>query len=375
MKKSLNFYSYDSVQNPWIGGGGAYRDSEVLSRMRAHFDGVKLFVGYYPGAKRRIEKGVEIIPLGIGKNEILSRITFTIAANWKLLWQPQIPTGLSLSPYAPLFMVLLHRKKSYGVLHHIIGNNWTKKLGPFGFIAKWIESNYYRLLEHFIISNDVVAEQIAELNPSAKILRTGNGFADNLLQVEDTSQASSPTLLFIGRLDPFMKGLDILIESFALVHKKNPQVKLILAGRGDQESQEKLTSMAKNVNLENKVIIKTNITEADKRKLLSECTIFVSPSRFEGWGIAAVEANAAGKPVVVSEASGFKNSISQGVSGIRVAIGDTEALAAALLELLANDEQRKLMGRQAREWARQFTWDIIAEKEWNWLAEKWELAP
>lgn len=370
MKKNLNFYSYDSVQNPWIGGGGAYRDIEVLSRFKKNFGSVKLFVGYYPGAVKSVVKGVEITPLGFGSNEIISRISYMLAANFRLIFQSHGPTGISLSPYAPLFMVVLHRKNSYGVLHHIIGENWTKKLGSFGRIAKWIENNYYRVPKNFIISNDVVADQIVFLNPAAKILRTANGFADDLLRVEDASSPTSPTLLFVGRIAVFMKGLDILLDSFALVLKKNPQVKLILAGRGDADSEKKMNEQAKKLGIESQVTMQTNISEIEKRKLLSECTLFVSPSRFEGWGIAAVEANAAGKPVVVSEASGFRNSISDGYSGIRVAIGDVPGTATAIVELLADTDKRRLMGQQARQWAQQFTWDAIADQESEWLKKQ-----
>ncbi len=313
---------------------------------------------------------MELIPLGFGGNEILSRITFSLLANLRILFQGRDPMGISLSLYSPLPAAALHRKRMYAVLHHIIGKNWKRKLGSLGWLLDGLESLYYRLPRNFIVSNDAVAEEILRYNPDAQVLRSANGFDAQLLEVKDASATSPPCIVFIGRLDVFMKGLDILIEAFAQVAPNYPDVKLILAGRGDPESEKTLLTLARTLGLEGKVSLRTNISEAEKRELLSRCLLFASPSRYEGWGIAALEANAAGKPVVVSEASGFKNSISDGYSGIRVPIGDKQALAKAILDLLQDPDRRKTMGLQAREWALRFTWNAIAEKEAVWLLER-----
>ncbi len=346
--KTLHYYSYDSTQNPWLAGGGAYRDLEVLSRLRRNFFSVHLYIGNYPGGRRQSLQGVEIIPLGFGGNEILSRLTFTVLANLKILFQGRDPIGISLSLYSPLPAAWLRRGQMYGVLHHIIGKNWTRKLGAIGRVLDGLEGLYYGLPKNFVVSNDAVAAEILRYNPKAQVLRTANGFHPALLQVKDISESSPPFLAFIGRLDIFMKGLDILIEAFALVAAQHPNLKLVLAGRGDPESEKKLLALARHLGMENKVSLRTNITDAEKSMLLSQCLFFCSPSRYEGWGIAALEANAAGKVVVVSEASGFKNSISDGFSGIRVEIGNTIALSNAILGLLREPEQIKKIGLQAK---------------------------
>ncbi len=367
--KTLHFYSYDSTQNPWLAGGGAYRDLEVLSRLRRNFVAVHLYIGNYPGGRRQSLQGVEIIPLGFGGNEILSRLTYVVLANLRILFHKRGYIGIGLSLYSPLPVAWLHRKCIYGVLHHIIGNNWTHKLGVTGRLFDRLESLYYRIPNKFVVLNDAVAEEILRYNPKAQVLRTSNGFHPALLQVKDISESSPPFLAFIGRLDIFMKGLDILIEAFASVAAQHPKLKLVLAGRGDPESEKKLLALARHLGMENKVSLRTNITDAEKSMLLSQCLFFCSPSRYEGWGIAALEANAAGKVVVVSEASGFKNSISDGFSGIRVEIGNTIALSNAILGLLRDPERIKKMGLQAREWAVQFNWDAIADKEATWLEQ------
>jgi glycosyltransferase involved in cell wall biosynthesis len=113
----------------------------------------------------------------------------------------------------------------------------------------------------------------------------------------------------------------------------------------------------------------TNITEATKREILRKCLFFCSPSRFEGWGIAALEANAAGKPVLVSRADGFLDSIKDGFSGIMVPVEDAPALSAALKKMLGDADLRGRLGANARIWASRFTWESIAEREMQWLLE------
>ncbi len=354
------------MANPWVGGGGAYRDWEVLKRWTTHFETIKLFVGYYPGAKRTIQNGVEIIPIGFGKNEIVSRLSYNVYANLEILKHLGEPMGLSLSPYAALFAARLNRPKTYGVLHHIIGDTWKKKVPVIGNLLKQYEMRYFLSFSHYISVNSKIANDFQNLNPKLKILVSANGFDEKLLETNDNSDPTTPKVLFIGRLDIVMKGLDFLVLAILELRVKFPKLKLVIAGRGDALSEKQLINIA-GTSSQEFLSIKTNITNSERQKLLSQCWIFSSPSRFEGWGISSVEANAAGKPVVVSEASGFQNSISQGYSGIRVPIGDHKALVQALDELLSHPKKRKQMGHQARIWAKRFTWDSIAEKEYKWI--------
>jgi glycosyltransferase involved in cell wall biosynthesis len=215
--------------------------------------------------------------------------------------------------------------------------------------------------------NDAVADEVLRLNPEARVLRTGNGFDADLLDLPDTSADAPPFLLFIGRLDRFMKGLDLLVESFARLAPRFPDVTLVLAGRGDKQNEEALRRLAHARGVADRVIIRKDVGDADKRDLLARCLFFCSPSRFEGFGIAALEANAAGKAVVVSEASGYKASIADGVSGLRVDLARPENLDEAIAALLTDGARRAQLGRQGREWARGFGWDAIAEREAAWI--------
>jgi len=91
-------------------------------------------------------------------------------------------------------------------------------------------------------------------------------------------------------------------------------------------------------------------------------TVSVIPSTFpEALGLTSIEAQAAGAPVVVSDAGGLPETVSAGKSGLVFANGDAEQLAMAVLGLFADEPRRRTMAAAARDWAMTtFSWDVIA---------------
>jgi glycogen synthase len=368
-RPSLDFYSFDFVDNPWLGGGGAYRDLEILSRWRPTFSAIRLFIGGYPGAKPHERNGIQVIPLGSGRTEWASRLAFVLRANWNLWRRPADVIGLSLSLYSPFIAAFRYSHRTYGVLHHIIGKQWIRKLGPLGHVFCGLEMKYYRLLRYFVLSNQAVADTISQHVPHAHVFLSSNAFHPALLQVKAAEDMEKPFILFIGRLDRFMKGLDLLMQAFSRLMSKYPRVELVMAGHAEPAAEAELRDLAAQWKVTDKLTLHKDISEEEKRSLLSRSLFFCSPSRFEGFGIAALEASAAGKAVVVSNASGFHASVSHGFSGIRVDIEKEKALEQAMDQLLTDPALRHKLGAQGREWAQRFTWEAIAEREWAWLSQ------
>jgi glycosyltransferase involved in cell wall biosynthesis len=114
--------------------------------------------------------------------------------------------------------------------------------------------------------------------------------------------------------------------------------------------------------------VESDVSEQRKRELLSGCLFFASPSRFEGFGIAALEANAAGVAVLATDTDGFRDSLALGETALAVPVEDRLALKAGLIRLATDATLREALGRAGRERARGFSWDAIAEKEWAWIA-------
>ena len=192
-------------------------------------------------------------------------------------------------------------------------------------------------------------------------------FRDSALLTLAPGEAAPPFLLYLGRFDIYMKGLDRLVSAFAsLPTEVRGSLRLVLAGAASPQALaavERLAAKAPGVPIE----LVPNVPEDRKRELLRTCLFFVSPSRFEGWGIAALEANAAGKAVLATQADGFRDSLKDGFAAVLVPVDDEAALRAALRGLIEDEAWRRRLAGNAREWAARFSWDGVAAREREWL--------
>jgi glycosyltransferase involved in cell wall biosynthesis len=391
VKPSLSYYSYDSQRNPWCAGGGALRDLEALKRYASRWQ-VTLYVGRFPGFLPVDMDGIRIRALGWGGSNLVCRITFGLMANLRILFDRADRIGNSLSAFAPILTGALRRGRFFAVLQHIVAGDSLKKFGAAGLVPYALETLMLRLGRNFIVSNGGVAARILAVNPKARVLTTSNSIDGALLKLAPT-EAQPPFILFLGRFDIHMKGLDLLLEAFrdvtgaatataasaasaataavsAAGRSAAPDLsrtRLVLAGAASPAALEAVRRLVPAA-CADRVELRPNVSDSDKRSLLASCQFFCSPSRFEGFGIAALEANAAAKPVLVTDTDGFRASVKRDVSALVVPVGDAAALRSGMAALLADGELRRRLGEGGREWAKGFDWDAIAEKEAAWIA-------
>jgi glycosyltransferase involved in cell wall biosynthesis len=153
-------------------------------------------------------------------------------------------------------------------------------------------------------------------------------------------------LLFLSRFDR-KKGLDLLLEAFAKVHAKAPDVALVLAGGGDPSFIAELRAQAERLGVASDVFWPGFLEGPRKWAALADADLFVLPSYSENFGIAVVEAMAAGLPVVVSDQVGIHREIAGAQAGAVVPCAPAE-LAGALLHLLQDPPMRIAMGRNGK---------------------------
>jgi glycogen synthase len=363
--KRLSYYSYDSLKNPWCAGGGALRDLEALKRYASRWN-VTLFVGRFPGFVPEEIGGVRIRALGWGRGNLICRITFGLMANLRVLCDRSDRIGYSLSAYAPVLAGILFPGRFFAVLHHIAGGESLKKFGAAGRLPLVLETLMLRLGRNFIVSNGSVAARIQGLNSRARVLITSNSIDGSLLRMAP-GEALPPFILFLGRFDIHMKGLDLLMEAFRKsAGRAGSGLRLVLAGAASPQALEAVRKLIP-PDWADRIELKPNVADAEKRELLSSCLFFCSPSRFEGFGIAALEANAAGKAVLATDTDGFRASLKKDVSALIVPVGDGEALEGAMTALIGDAGLRRRLGEGGREWAKGFDWDAIVARETQWI--------
>jgi glycosyltransferase involved in cell wall biosynthesis len=149
-----------------------------------------------------------------------------------------------------------------------------------------------------------------------------------------------PVVLTCARLDE-QKGHEVLLRAAAQL----PEVAFALAGEGPE--RERLEALAAELGVADRVLFLGY--RSDIPQLLAASDVFALPSLYEGSSLAVLEAMAARRAVVSSAIGGTDELIEDGESGILVAPGEVEPLAAALRGLLGDDERRARLGRRARE--------------------------
>jgi glycosyltransferase involved in cell wall biosynthesis len=173
-------------------------------------------------------------------------------------------------------------------------------------------------------------------------------------------EGRSRRVVYLGKIRRY-KCIHHAIHAMARVVKQVPQAKLTIVGRvGQKEYLAELISLTKKLRLEAHVDFELGASENRKIELLRTSRALLSPAPIEGFGIAIIEANACGVPVVGSYGVP-EDSLQEGVNGFRVAFGDVTGMAERLVTLLMDDEVFTRLSSGGYQFARQFTWEKAVE--------------
>jgi len=181
---------------------------------------------------------------------------------------------------------------------------------------------------------------------------------------EKIGVGDSPMLFFVGRLT-WVKGADTLTMAMKEIVKAVPGAKLVIVGKGEQESM--LKQIVSSGGLEGNVLFNFSyVPEEERLKYYAACDVAVFPSKYEPFGIVSLEAMAMGKAVIVGATgtSGFREQVipfGPNICGFHINPHDPGDVAKFAIMLLKDPELRKDMGINARRRVLEsFTWDISA---------------
>ncbi len=182
---------------------------------------------------------------------------------------------------------------------------------------------------------------------------------------------SQKMVLFVGRIDP-VKGLDTWFRAMRLVVEQEPSLRdrmcVCIIGGDLDEDVDPDSEIARLDKLKDELGIGDVVTFLGGRAqsalpyYYSAAEVVVMPSRYESFGLAALEAMACGTPVVASDVGGLSFIVRDGETGFLVPEGDSEQFAQRILTLLRNREQRDRMGAHATLVAQDYAWSMIANK-------------
>jgi alpha-1,3-mannosyltransferase len=221
----------------------------------------------------------------------------------------------------------LHRRKlvvsTHGAFFHT----------PYAAALKQI---YFRTVTRFSLSGyaGVAAVSAADEALFQTVRRRGIALIENGVNIVkfDSASATSPrkAMIALGRFSS-NKRLDRVIAFFAAVHRADPEWRLIVAGRASDLSPEDLRRVAAEAGVADCVTVVSSPTTEDIRAHISGCSVFVSASDYEGFGLAAVEGMSAGLLPVLSPIAPFRRLIETTGVGLSVDFADCEEAAAQFL--------------------------------------------
>jgi glycogen synthase len=353
---------YDDPSNPWVAGGGSVRVLELYKRLREAVD-VTVATGNYPGARSGTREGIRYLRLGRPSPYAWSRLTYAASAT-RLLGRGSYDVAVfDFSVYTPLRVPL---GAPVGItVHHVTGPSATQRWGRVrGALVEVAERRMLGRGRWFTATSRATYQLLAPLvRPDAKLFLVEAGVPDDLFALERKEEGY---LLYFGRLDWFQKGLDTLLEAVAMLARSRRDVRIRIAGRG--KDAERVVAVAAEMGISEHVVVLGSTSEKEKRALFAGASVLLMPSRFEGFGMVAAEAMAAGVPVVASAAGSLPEVV--GPSGGRlVPAGDAAALAGVVEELLSDPAARAHLSQNARQSASRFRWEIIAAEHLAFLRQ------
>lgn len=233
--------------------------------------------------------------------------------------------------------------------------------------SRWLVALKYRLHHRVIaISEGIARVLLAEGLPPAKLR-----VVRSAVVAERFARPCRPGLLrerlglpedalLIGVVAQLIerKGHAVLLRALPALVAEQPRLQVVFFGQGPLAAT--LEQQARELGLEQRVHL-VGFRE-DLAELLPCLAVLVHPARMEGLGVSLLQAAAAGVPIVATAVGGIPEAVEDGVTGVLVPAGDSEALGQAMRSLLADRSLREQLGRAGAERVRRvFSVELMVE--------------
>ncbi len=345
-------------------------------------EGAKVRIAFCPGHAERligprwrelVADGVEICELPRPpRRKILSLATMR---NTLKLWRgirnfrPDVVHLQSSIDPAVALTGLFSRRPVVATVHDVTPHlGEEKKLNPFldfleyRIVLPWIRRRGVRFIVHGESLRGELAERMGV--PLERVTKVPHGVFSGytLLDSGEEVPAPGPTVLFFGRMEPY-KGVGVLADAIPLVRARIPDVRFLLAGRG-----EALDQLRPRLDAEAGVEIQDHYIETEDVGLLfRQATVVAAPYLEASQSGVIGIALAFGVPVVATDVGALSEMVEDGNNGLLVGPDQPSVFAEALCRVLEDPELASLLGSGARESAEgPFSWKTAARMTLDW---------
>lgn len=298
----------------------------------------------------------------IPSNESMARVTFSPAVTWKVRQFMRSETFDVVHLHEPLTPMLCPAV----LLHSDVANVGTfhaaRPSNVMYMYLKPVLDLFFDKLDARVAVSEAAREFIDsyfpaeyEIIPNGISLDQFHERADPLPKFMD----GRPNILFVGRYNEPRKGFRYLIRAMPMIRSQFPDARLIVVGQGASERYEQFLAR----HGIDDVVFAGFVPAEDLPRYYASCDVFVAPSTGrESFGLILLEALASSKPVVASAIAGYSGVIRSGIDGVLVEPKNPQALALAVVRVLADAGLRERLVASGAEHVRQFSWAVVAER-------------
>ena len=232
---------------------------------------------------------------------------------------------------------------------------------PFGTLSRYTFSRrsalkqlYYRLLDrpalrratgiHFTTAAEQQEADRLSLQLDGRSHVVPPPWRGDVPAIDMEAKADRPTVLYMSRLHP-KKNVRGLIAAWRQVVAAQPNAQLWIAGDGDEDYVQTLHAAVRRHDLSDSVSFLGFVQGAEKQRVLREAWVFALPSHQENFGVAVLEAVAAGLPVVISGEVQLRSFVAQHNLGAVVDRAKAKDIAEGILKVLEDDRRRTIAER------------------------------
>jgi len=347
--------AYEDPRQPGS-GGGSIRTREVNRRLAGRHD-ITAIVAGYPGAASRVEDGITWVPIGPRRLGAAPRLSYFALLGAVLhRYQSDLVVEDFAAPFSVGLSPLFTRRPVVASVQWLFAREMRAKYHlPFDLI----EAAGIKAYDDFIVVSDWLGREVRRHRRRAMVETIPNGVDPMAFE---TRVVTPSHLAYVGRLDMTQKGLDILVEVVVrlrvLLGSRMPPVEII----GDGPDRVRLEALSRARGIDDIVRFRGRLDGKDKFASVGAAYAVLMPSRFETFGMVAVEALAAGVPLVAFDIGPLREVA--GAGGARlVAPFEGDAFAREVARIIDDPEYRRHLCSTGRHWARQFDWDVIADRQ------------
>ncbi len=242
---------------------------------------------------------------------------------------------------------------------------WQRQFIKLGIrLYKILEKKSWKKLTFVVCNSNNTKQRIlrAKLAPESKVTILNPGVDTDKFKTCKFEKY----FLALSRVT-FYKRFHLLIEAFKMFKMRNKEFKLVIAGSAAEKDKPYLDYLKKLAG-DDKDITFASPSEKEAKELFENCYAYLFAAINEDWGIAPIEAMAAGKPVISVNEGGPLESIENGKTGFLVP-ATPEAFAEKMEKLARNEKLAKQMGAAGKKAAKKYDWKLFA-KEFDSLLEK-----